>query len=287
MSDTAQTLVEQMVAAEGWPEPQLLEEILEQGEAAIPPLLEVVRREVTDWPEAETLCQACLLLGSLGAKSAIPALIELFYRYDDDLLEDVYRALAMLGAAAVVPALAVVRDGSLGWYPRAMAANATIEGSSQEPALRGRVTATLRELLADYVARAETLDDEEIDVATSLVTDLAHLADPEARALIDAAFEADIVEQWVIEPENVADDYRRGGQPVPPSSPNAWLRRYRNQYREHLDWERRRQREAQKPKRRGTPARRREGPKLGRNDPCWCGSGKKYKHCHLRQDQGK
>jgi preprotein translocase subunit SecA len=24
----------------------------------------------------------------------------------------------------------------------------------------------------------------------------------------------------------------------------------------------------------------RQGPKLGRNDPCWCGSGKKYKHCH-------
>jgi len=26
------------------------------------------------------------------------------------------------------------------------------------------------------------------------------------------------------------------------------------------------------------------GPKLGRNDPCWCGSGKKYKHCHGRLD---
>ncbi|PJF41952.1 MAG: preprotein translocase subunit SecA [Phototrophicales bacterium] len=25
--------------------------------------------------------------------------------------------------------------------------------------------------------------------------------------------------------------------------------------------------------------------KLGRNDPCWCGSGKKYKNCHLRSDQ--
>lgn len=25
--------------------------------------------------------------------------------------------------------------------------------------------------------------------------------------------------------------------------------------------------------------------KLSRNDPCWCGSGKKYKHCHLRGDQ--
>ena len=28
-------------------------------------------------------------------------------------------------------------------------------------------------------------------------------------------------------------------------------------------------------------------PKLGRNDPCWCGSGKKYKHCHLETDSRK
>ncbi len=26
---------------------------------------------------------------------------------------------------------------------------------------------------------------------------------------------------------------------------------------------------------------------LGRNDPCWCGSGKKYKSCHLRSDEGR
>jgi preprotein translocase subunit SecA len=29
---------------------------------------------------------------------------------------------------------------------------------------------------------------------------------------------------------------------------------------------------------------RHTGPDLGRNDPCWCGSGKKYKHCHMRAD---
>ena len=23
---------------------------------------------------------------------------------------------------------------------------------------------------------------------------------------------------------------------------------------------------------------------LGRNDDCWCGSGKKYKRCHLKED---
>ena len=25
---------------------------------------------------------------------------------------------------------------------------------------------------------------------------------------------------------------------------------------------------------------KREEPKIGRNDPCWCGSGKKFKKCH-------
>jgi preprotein translocase subunit SecA len=27
--------------------------------------------------------------------------------------------------------------------------------------------------------------------------------------------------------------------------------------------------------------------KLGRNDPCWCGSGKKWKHCHYPQKARK
>jgi preprotein translocase subunit SecA len=33
------------------------------------------------------------------------------------------------------------------------------------------------------------------------------------------------------------------------------------------------------------PASSPAAQKLGRNDPCWCGSGKKYKNCHWRQDQ--
>ena len=34
-------------------------------------------------------------------------------------------------------------------------------------------------------------------------------------------------------------------------------------------------------------SRRARLPKLGRNDPCWCGSGKKYKHRHMRIDMAK
>lgn len=29
------------------------------------------------------------------------------------------------------------------------------------------------------------------------------------------------------------------------------------------------------------------GEDIGRNDPCWCGSGRKYKRCHLREDEEK
>ncbi|MGI6209854.1 MAG: preprotein translocase subunit SecA, partial [Anaerolineae bacterium] len=36
-----------------------------------------------------------------------------------------------------------------------------------------------------------------------------------------------------------------------------------------------------------TPARASAQSKVGRNDPCWCGSGKKYKHCHMRKDTGQ
>lgn len=31
----------------------------------------------------------------------------------------------------------------------------------------------------------------------------------------------------------------------------------------------------------------RDEPKIGRNDPCWCGSGKKYKKCHLTADEAR
>jgi len=31
---------------------------------------------------------------------------------------------------------------------------------------------------------------------------------------------------------------------------------------------------------------RRNRAKIGRNDPCWCGSGKKYKACHMAADGG-
>ncbi|MFY0582991.1 SEC-C metal-binding domain-containing protein [Cystobacter fuscus] len=51
-------------------------------------------------------------------------------------------------------------------------------------------------------------------------------------------------------------------------------RRLREEWHELLDrW------------RRSEPERRES--RLGRNDPCWCGSGVKYKKCHLGADRAR
>jgi len=36
-----------------------------------------------------------------------------------------------------------------------------------------------------------------------------------------------------------------------------------------------------------SPAALEAARERGRNEPCWCGSGKKYKKCHLRDDMHK
>lgn len=35
----------------------------------------------------------------------------------------------------------------------------------------------------------------------------------------------------------------------------------------------------------GSEAKPTSDTTIGRNDPCWCGSGNKYKRCHLDSDQ--
>jgi preprotein translocase subunit SecA len=45
------------------------------------------------------------------------------------------------------------------------------------------------------------------------------------------------------------------------------------------------QRASQKSTTQDTQQQARSVPKVGRNDPCWCGSGDKYKHCHMRKDR--
>jgi len=147
--------------------------------------------------------------------------------------------------------------------------------------------------------------ENEIDSYTALsllACDLCDLADPLARDMIQSAFDENLINEGIVDRETEREIYDQGGEISPPSQP--WFEQYSESYFEE---QRHRELMARTPqvqfpsrtsypdfspgRREAPPAPvqpveqfRSRAPKIGRNDPCWCGSGKKYKKCHLGQD---
>jgi hypothetical protein len=270
-------LISQLIAAEGWPAPDLLQAILDQGEAAVASLMAIL--DDKDSPAHEYAAQ---LLVSLNAPQAIPSIARLFYWYEFDILEVYADVLGAFGPPALDAALSLVTDPQLDWYQHAMASEAAKQAAEKDPVLQARVAAVLRAQLASLMARAETFTDDDYDAVGWLISDLADLADPEARPLIDAAFAANIVDETIIDRTTVDRIYRRR-EPARPGL-GDWLVHYRSIYASYqADLKRKARRDAELQPRMVIPSQ--SAPKPGRNDPCWCGSGKKYKQCHLKQER--
>ena len=140
----------------------------------------------------------------------------------------------------------------------------------------------------------EDAGDDLIGEILHLVAELTSLADPLARDLIKTAYAEKMVETFFLSEKTVESVYARGGDP--PWTPSDLLGSYADSYRRRLEALERRK---QPPPMRSLPAQRElappspppvaamqatirnKQPVVGRNDPCWCGSGKKYKKCHL------
>jgi hypothetical protein len=140
-----------------------------------------------------------------------------------------------------------------------------------------------------------------------LADDLCDLADPLAREMLESAFRDGLIDESIIGPGSIEESYRSGPQIRP--APASWLDEYRSLHHDHHEEQKRLASlpSIEFPSRtsypslapdpsRPTPARpaartepiepfRNTAPKIGRNDPCWCGSGKKYKKCHFGKDQ--
>jgi hypothetical protein len=344
----AAALVARMVEVEEWPDPELLGQIVQAGDAAVEPLIGVLRTYPRGWPAEAPLYHAIGLLSVLRPPRAIPDLIEIIRRYGEDPGEWAARAVGNFGADGFEPLLEVVRDLAIRGYRRVHTFVAARAAAGDDPVQRARLAEVLRTFLADAIARGReeirqwkmrrdleessdvtdledsgtdgsefVLEDSGAPVSVSeptegekgsdldfyeeialLVSDLADLADPAARDLINTAFEEDLVETFIIDKKFVDEQYRRGGEPA--RHDQDWLDVYRVRYQEHFDDLNRPPPTPMISTRPPSRAQmeidraplppvgetiRNVGPKLGRNDPCWCGSGKKYKKCHLGKDQ--
>ena len=168
----AQALVDRMVAAGEWPEPALLEKIIEAGDAAVAPLISVVRTYPRGWPEEAPLNHAMAMLSILRRPAAIPELIEIIRRYGIETGELAAESFGSFGAVAFEPLFSVCRDQAVTGYARINAITAALGAAGDDQALRARLADVVRPILADVIERlrqqrnapkaaaADDLDDE-------------------------------------------------------------------------------------------------------------------------------
>jgi hypothetical protein len=350
------TLVARLIEAGEWPDPELMAQLVQAGDAVVEPLLDFMRTfpSPKDYRREIVLYHGIGILGAIGSTAAIPVLVEILRRYPEESGEEAARVLGDFGAIVFEPALELVQDPEMRGYARRNAIAAAIRAAGGDPAMRARLAEILRPMLADAMERTreedrknasepeetdedadegwvveglqgevEVEEDAAIDVndrddATDegssvaspaampelepyeevlfLVGDLASLADPEARGLIKTAFAENLVDNFWIDEETIERRYAEAGETIRVS--DDWLEEYRERYRNYVERKNSSPgplRPIFQPQRSATdfdpedePAPitpqepiRNTGPKLGRNDPCWCGSGKKYKKCHL------
>ena len=235
-----QTLVDQVVAAGEWPEPALLEKLIAAGEPAVAPLIAFLRTYPRDLPAEYSLDHAMRVLTALRSPDAIPELIEIIRRYDEDLGEVAARYLGSFGPIAFEPAMEVCRDSEVTGDSNANARAAAIRAAGKDPTLRARIADLMRPMLVGAMeklrqprqapAKTEAHEPDLYGELLFLVNDLSALADPQARDLIRTAFSEDLVDTFFLDEAVVERRYKQGGDSLP-ESPN-WLDDYRKRYEE-------------------------------------------------------
>jgi hypothetical protein len=290
-TQSVDALVSSLVVEDGWPDPAILREIVARGQASVAPLIALIERTTATELAAY---QGVELLTIIGDPSALPAIAHVYRYSDDDTAESFGMSLPAFGAAALPHFLPLVGDRSLTWYQRAVAADIALDIAGNDPGLRRQVSEAFSVVLADYVAEVQNfaaLDEDSPERANiqeivgTLIVDLAAAGAEDSRPLMRAAFDAHMVDESMTDDEILNEPFSTDRVPF---VRNDWLAWYEKEYEHRND---------------PPPVFPKFAPEVsaksevvnaalsrqpyiaplkpGRNEPCWCGSGKKYKKCHL------
>ena len=201
-----------------------------------------------------------------AAEAAEPLTRVLRYidEYDDDCAsEELPEVFGRIGPAAIPVLADYAADPDNPLFARVAAAQGLVEIGAQHPDVCPDCVAALTGLLEGFAEHDLTLN-------AFLIAYLMDLDAVEAAPLIERAFEAGRVDVMVVgDWGDVQVDLgleeagaTTGGPMAGFNFPDLEEANERERAQERLQ-------------------------EIGRNDPCWCGSGRKYKHCHLREDQQK
>lgn len=261
------------------------------------------------------------LLIAYREPAALPILAEIYRDEErENLVEWFSTELPAYGPLATQWAIDLLNDEQVYEYARSEVAGILSAIGWHFPSERERVLEALRAQLP-ALNEDGTLDlspaarQHPEELWTWIVSALADLRDQETEPLVTALYENKLIDEWVIGDLEGYRGYFRpdAREPHVASYPLDILKTYQGLHREaqqeakwwaeaeqrRVEEQRRAERAAEglRPASTDVPADMsifhepekpetyvRSEPKVGRNDPCPCGSGRKYKHCCWKKD---
>ena len=244
--------------------------------AHVPDLVHMMQDEGLNWADSDSdevwaPIHAWRTLGQLRAESAIDAIMDTFYTIDDwDLdwqMEEYPTILAMIGPAAIPALKAYLADNQNGVWSRVTAQTAVGKIGNQYAQSRDECVAILATQLLNHEQQDSSLN-------AFLIGSLMDLNAIETSDIMEDAFNAGNVDlsvqgDW----EEVQIELGLLKQRITPVPEYGWIPK------EHIPLAKM-VRSGRLSNLLSDDAQPDIQKKVGRNDPCPCGSGKKYKKCH-------
>ena len=298
----------------------LVRACLERREALTPALLQALEDGPDpDWEDDDPRwfleIHAGLLLCAYREPDALPVFGRVLRDPDrENMLEwFAFDLPTAYGPAAIPMLLALMNDEDAYSYARTTAMAMLVVVAQEHPEERERIVSAFRSFLP-ALAEDGTLPPgtQEWELWTWVALSLADLKDEESQPQVLALYRADLIDEMVMGNEQQYVDYFDQERDEPPRQYDVLevYEQLQRQAARQAEWEaeaakqreltrlqaerarlaaeqaerERLERERAVQASRSTSRTALVRPKLGRNDPCWCGSGKKYKRCHWRED---
>jgi hypothetical protein len=291
---SAEQLIHELAPAGRYPHPDLVNAIWDRRSETEPLLLDLFQEAYEDARKSENdprlyrFVHAGKFLLSWQNLDALPIFAHL---YKDDAMQDwcewFEEDLFHFGLAAI-PHLqqVIIKEGDGRWhYGQALSGSILTKIATYYPETRDEVTAIFRAQLPpeDKIPTLTEANEIADELWGNWAAELAELADEASRDQILALADADLLSPEFFSRQHYLQDMNRGFRPQKPPQPYDIRDDYYHRFESHQERARREEREQQRQhESRVRAATPRSGPKIGRNDPCPCGSGKKYKKCHGR-----
>jgi len=261
-----------------------LEDAVRHREQIIPDLLRIIE-ETKEKAEKSEVHQdymahlyALFLLAQFREKRAYPLIVDFFllpgeiaFNLTGDVVtEDLGQILASVSCGDISLITDLAENEKADTYVRGAALKAVLTFAACGGKSRNEVMAYYKSLFRDKLERKYD------HIWGSLISCCTQLYPEEVMEDIKKVYEEDLVDSSYISPDDVERTLSSGKETTLRDLQNSRYKLIEDAISEMEHWS------CFQPQ--NVPAGHKK-MKPGRNDPCWCGSGKKYKKCHLDADR--